>query len=62
LLWSVAAVALFTVVSPFLDGFAVIFGFVPMTGGQMAASAAIVLGYLVSTEVAKAVMFRHATR
>jgi Mg2+-importing ATPase len=62
LLWSTAAVAGFTVAVPFMNGFAVMFGFVPMTGALMAASVAIVVGYLISTEVAKAVVARRATR
>ena len=58
LLWSTLAVAAATFTIPFLGAPSAAFGFVPLTALQMGVVIAIVLGYIVATEVAKAWFFR----
>jgi Mg2+-importing ATPase len=57
LLWSTLAVAAATVAIPFLGALSSVFGFVPLSPLQMGAVIAIVLGYVVATEVAKVWFF-----
>jgi P-type Mg2+ transporter len=57
LLWSTLAVAAATVAIPFLGASSSVFGFVPLSPLQMGAVIAIVLGYVVATEVAKVWFF-----
>jgi len=59
LLWSTLAVAAATFAIPFLGGVSALFGFVPLSATELAAVVAIVCGYIVSTEIAKAWFFRH---
>lgn len=58
LLWSTLAVAAATFTIPFLGALSAAFGFVPLSALQLGAIIAIVLGYIVATEVAKAWFFR----
>lgn len=58
LLWSTIAVVTATFAIPFLGSMTSIFGFVPLSTPQLAAVVAIVLGYIVATELAKAWYFR----
>jgi Mg2+-importing ATPase len=58
LLWSTLAVAAATFTIPFLGALTASFGFVPVSALQLGAVIAIVLGYIVATEVAKAWFFR----
>lgn len=60
LLWSTLAVAAATFTIPFLGALSSVFGFVPLSAFQMGAVIAIVLGYIVATEVAKAWFFQSA--
>ncbi len=53
LLWTTAAVGGFTLLIPYLGGFATALGFVPLAWPVMASALLIVLGYLVSTEAVK---------
>ena len=59
LLWSTLAVAAATLAIPFLGGASVIFGFVPLSPTELAVVFAILAGYIVATELAKAWFFRH---
>lgn len=58
LLWSTVAVVAATFAIPFLGGASSIFGFVPLSTSQLMAIVAIVLGYIVATELTKAWYFR----
>jgi Mg2+-importing ATPase len=58
LLWSTLAVATATFAIPFLGAPSSVFGFVPLSATQMSAVVAIVTGYIVATEAAKAWFFR----
>ena len=58
LLWSTLAVAVATLAIPFLGPLSSVFGFVPLSALQMGAVIAIVVGYIVATEAAKAWFFR----
>jgi len=58
LLWSTLAVAAATLAIPFLGSLSSVFGFVPLSALLMGTVVAIVLGYVVATEVAKAWFFR----
>ena len=58
LLWSTLAVAAATFAIPFLGGLSTLFGFVPLSTTELAAVVAIVAGYIVATEVAKAWYFQ----
>jgi Mg2+-importing ATPase len=52
-LWSTLAVAAATFAVPFLGALSSVFSFVPLSAFEMAAVVAIVLGYILATEVAK---------
>ena len=58
LLWSTVIVAAATFAIPFLGSMSTVFGFVPLSAIQLGAVVAIVLGYIVATEVAKTWFFR----
>ena len=58
LLWSTLAVAAATLAIPFLGRLSAVFGFVPLSALQMGAVIAIVIGYIVATEAAKALFYR----
>lgn len=58
LLWSTVAVVAATFAIPFLGTLTSVFGFVPLSAPQLIAIAAIVLGYIVATELTKAWYFR----
>jgi Mg2+-importing ATPase len=58
LLWSTLAVAAATFTIPFLGAPSATFGFVPLTVLHLGVVIAIVLGYIVATEVTKAWFFR----
>jgi Mg2+-importing ATPase len=58
LLWSTLAVAAATFAIPFLGALGSVFSFVPLSAIEMAAVVAVVLGYIVATEVAKIWFFR----
>ena len=58
LLWSTLAVTAATFAIPFLGGLSAIFGFVPLSAAELAAVVAIVAGYILATELAKAWYFR----
>ncbi|WP_151611849.1 magnesium-translocating P-type ATPase [Sinorhizobium alkalisoli] len=58
LLWSTLAVVIATFAMPFLGDLTSVFGFVPLSTALLAAIVAIVLGYIVATEAAKARYFR----
>jgi Mg2+-importing ATPase len=60
LLWSTLAVALGTFAIPFLGRPAAIFGFVPLSSLQLGTVIAILAGYVLATEWAKAWFFRSA--
>jgi Mg2+-importing ATPase len=53
LLWSTLAVAAATFAIPFLGVLSSVFSFVPLSAIEMAAVVAVLLGYIVATEVAK---------
>jgi Mg2+-importing ATPase len=59
LLWTTLVAAAAAIAIPFSGAFAAAFGFVPLSAGLMATSIAIVAGYIVATETAKRVFFRH---
>ncbi|MCT8328972.1 magnesium-translocating P-type ATPase [Albidovulum sediminis] len=59
LLWSTLAVAAATLAIPFLGWASAIFGFVPLSAMELAVVLAILAGYIVATEIAKASFFRH---
>jgi Mg2+-importing ATPase len=59
LLWSTLVVAAATFAIPFLGGISALFGFVPLSTWELAAVVAIVGGYIVATEIAKAWFFAH---
>jgi Mg2+-importing ATPase len=61
LLWSTLAVTAATFAIPFLGDLSVIFGFVPLSAAELAAVVAIVAGYILTTELAKAWYFRPVT-
>ncbi len=58
LLWATIAVAAFAVAAPFIGSFARIFGFVALPAGLLGAMVAIVVGYVLATEVAKRWFYR----
>lgn len=62
LLWSTVAVVVATFAIPFLGTLSSAFGFVPLTLAQLGAVVAIVIGYIVATEIAKLLYFRSADR
>ena len=60
LFWSTLTVAVSTLSIPFLGGISSVFGFVPLSPLQVGAVLAIVVGYIVATEFAKAWFYRGA--
>ena len=62
LLWSTLAVAVATLAIPFLGPLSSVFGFVPLSALQMGTVIAIVVGYIVATEGAKAWFYRAKIR
>ena len=58
LLWSTLAVAVATLAIPFLGAPSSLFGFVPLSAPEMGTIIAIVVGYIVATEAAKAWVYR----
>ena len=58
LLWSTIAVVAATFAIPFMGTLTSVFGFVPLSMLQLTAIVAIVLGYIVATELTKAWYFR----
>jgi len=54
-------VALATLAVPYLGGLSRVFGFVPLSLAEIAAVLAIVAGYILATEAAKAVYFRRVS-
>lgn len=58
LLWSTLAVLVVTFAIPYLGRLSGVFGFVPLTAGQMAGIVLILFGYIAATELAKAWFFR----
>ena len=61
LLWLTLAVAAATLAVPFLGAASALFGFVPLSAMELVAVVAIVGGYMVATEIAKAWFFQHET-
>jgi Mg2+-importing ATPase len=59
LLWSTLVAAVATLAIPFLGPPSSVFGFVPLSGVQMGIVIAIVTGYIVATEAAKAWFYGH---
>jgi Mg2+-importing ATPase len=62
LLWTTIAVSVATLAIPFLGPLSSVFGFVPLSARQMGISSAIVVGYIVATEAAKAWFYRPKIR
>jgi Mg2+-importing ATPase len=62
LLWTTLAVAAATLTIPFLGPLSSVFGFVPLSALQMGTVIAIVVGYIVVTEGAKAWFYRAQAR
>jgi P-type Mg2+ transporter len=58
LLWTTVAVAAFAVAVPFIGPFARVFGFVALTWPQLGAMVAIVVAYILATELAKRWFYR----
>ena len=61
LLWSTAAVVALTFFIPYVPPVAAIFGFVPLSLGELVAVAAIIVGYDIANELAKAWFYRRRT-
>jgi Mg2+-importing ATPase len=61
LLWSTAAVFALTFFIPYVPPVAAIFGFVPLSLGELVAIAAIIVGYVIANELAKAWFYRRRT-
>ncbi len=53
LLWSTIAAVIATLAIPFMGGFSRVFGFVPLSMSEMATVGAILIAYIVATEIAK---------
>ncbi|MEI6097097.1 MAG: magnesium-translocating P-type ATPase [Alphaproteobacteria bacterium] len=62
LLWSTLAVGAATLTIPYLGFVSRLFGFVPLTGSEMAVIGVILLAYVSATEVAKLWFFRAANK
>ncbi|MCL6708319.1 magnesium-translocating P-type ATPase [Pseudomonas sp. R2.Fl] len=62
MLWSTLVVAALTLAIPYLGAASTLFGFVPLTAGEFAATIAIVAGYVVVTELAKRVYYRRLVK
>jgi Mg2+-importing ATPase len=58
LLWTTVAVAAFAVAVPFIGPFARVFGFVALTWPLLSTMVAIVVGYVLATELAKRWFYR----
>jgi Mg2+-importing ATPase len=58
LMWTTVAVAAFAVAAPFVGPFAGVFGFVALPWNLLGAMVAIVVGYILATELAKPWFFR----
>jgi Mg2+-importing ATPase len=58
LLWATITVSTATLAIPFLGPLSSVFGFVPLSALQMGVVIAIVVGYIVATEKAKAWFYR----
>jgi Mg2+-importing ATPase len=58
LLWSTVVVSAATLAVPFLGGISAVFGFVPLSAGEMAVAIAIVAGYIAATEIVKPWFYR----
>jgi Mg2+-importing ATPase len=58
LLWTTVAVAAFAVAVPFIGPFARVFAFVALTWPQLGAMVAIVVAYILTTELAKRWFYR----
>lgn len=58
LFWSTAAVFALTFVLPYIEPVAAMFGFVPLSVGELVAIVAIIVGYVVANELAKAWFYR----
>ena len=62
LMWTTVAVAAFAVAAPFIGPFARIFGFVALSWPLLGAMIAIVVGYILATEIAKRWFYRGRRR
>jgi Mg2+-importing ATPase len=62
LLWTTLIVSAATLAIPFLGPLSSVFGFVPLSALQMGTVIAIVVGYIVATEAAKAWFYRAKIR
>jgi Mg2+-importing ATPase len=62
LLWATLAVTTATLAIPFLGPLSSVFGFLPLSVPQMCTVVAIVVGYILATEAAKAWFYRARTR
>jgi len=58
LMWTTVAVAAFAVAVPFIGPFARVFGFVALPWPLLGAMVAIVIGYILATELGKHWFFR----
>jgi Mg2+-importing ATPase len=58
LLWTTVVMSIVALAVPFLGPFSTAFGFVPLSALEMAIVLAIVAGYIVATEGAKAWFYR----
>ena len=58
LLWSTATVFALTFLLPYIEPVAAVFGFVPLSAGELVAIVAIIVGYVVANELAKAWFYR----
>ena len=58
LLWSTLTVLILTFAIPYLGTLSSVFGFVPLSAGQLMGIVVILIGYIVATEVTKAWFFR----
>jgi Mg2+-importing ATPase len=62
LFWSTAIVFAMTFLLPYVGPVAAMFGFVPLSVGELVAIAAIIVGYVVANELAKAWFYRRRPR
>ncbi len=62
LVWSTAVVFALTFAIPYVAPLAAMFGFVPLAAGEIAAIFAIIVGYVVANELAKAWFYRRRPR
>lgn len=61
LLWSTVAVVALTFLLPYVGPLAAIFGFVPLSAVELVAIIAIIVGYVIANELAKAWFYRRQT-